>query len=242
MNQPTRFTALTYNVLAQEYVFAARYPNCTPESLEPEGRRTRLLRRVVAFDADLICLQECEEALFRPLEHALGNEFVSLIALKLGKPEGSALFARRSVFSIDGHETLRYRATSGGHAPLAQLAFLRFGGAPLTVANTHLTFQPEATPNHLGLAQLRELLARRDELPPASWLLAGDFNALSTSAVVQSALAAGFEETCRTQRPWDTTNINGGVGRSTTSSRRPDTSSPSHSHCRSSRRTRRCRR
>lgn len=209
MNERTSFTAVTYNVLAQEYVFPDRYPLSPPEALEADGRRARLLQRILALGADLLCLQECEHGVFDALRTTLGGAFTSMLTLKIGKPEGCAIFARRSVLTLEGHETLHYRATSGHHAPLAKLAFFQFDGAPLTVANTHLTFQPDSTPNHLGLAQLRELLARRAALPAATWLLAGDFNALSTSAVLNAAYEAGFDESCRTQRPWDTCNING---------------------------------
>ena len=57
---------------------------------------------------------------------------------------------------------------------------------------------------------MRELLAHRDATAPdALWLLAGDFNAISQSAVVAAALERGMDESCRTQRPWDTCAING---------------------------------
>lgn len=209
MNEQSRFIAVTWNVLAQAYVSPDRYPVSPPEALDPHLRRRRIIERLITLDADLLCLQEAEHDVFRELQAAIGDRYTSSLVLKVGKVEGCALFARRSVFEWVGNETLRYQATSGGHAPLAQLVHLRFDGGPLSVANTHLTFQPEATPDHLGHAQLRELLARRDELAPSTWLFAGDFNALSSSAVVRAALDGGLEESCLSQRPWDTCNING---------------------------------
>lgn len=207
--QRPSFTAVTYNVLAQAYVFPDRYPTSPPEALQAEPRRRRVVERLLAIDADLLCLQEAEHELFRDLQAAMNHDCTSHLVLKLGKPEGCAFFARRSKFEWLGNETLRYQRTSGGHAPIAQIVHLRFDGAPLSIANTHFTFAPESTPDHPGLSQLRELVARRDALPSATWLFAGDFNALSQSELVRFAYGAGLEESCRTQRPWDTTNING---------------------------------
>lgn len=208
-DQRPSFTAVTYNVLAQAYVFPDRYPLSAPEALEPAGRRARIVERLRALDADLLCLQEVEPELFHELERVLADRFTSHLVLKLGKPEGCAVFAARARFEWLSNETLRYQCTNGSHAPLAQLVHLRFDGAPLSIANTHFTFASESTPHHPGVAQLRELLARRDASPPVTWLFAGDFNALSQSELVKLAYASGLEESCRTQRPWDTTNING---------------------------------
>lgn len=208
-DQRPSFTAVTYNVLAQAYVFPDRYPLSPPEALEPARRRALLVERLRALDADLFCLQEVEPELFHELKRVLQGRFTSHLVLKLGKPEGCAVFAARARFEWLGTETLRYQRTSGSHAPLAQLVHLRVDGAPLSIANTHLTFASDSTPDHPGVAQLEELLAKRDASPPATWLFAGDFNALSQSQLVKLAYASGLEESCRTQRPWDTTNING---------------------------------
>lgn len=55
-----------------------------------------------------------------------------------------------------------------------------------------------------------ELLALRDrEGSTTPWIIAGDLNATADSPVLAAALERGFELGCRTQRPWDTTSING---------------------------------
>src|SRR5262249_34369258 len=81
----------------------------------------------------------------------------------------------------------------------------------LRVAVTHLAWAPESTPadEHVGRRQMLEMLARRDAEPDAIWIFAGDFNAISQSAVVEAAYQRGMAESCRAQRPWDTAAING---------------------------------
>jgi endonuclease/exonuclease/phosphatase (EEP) superfamily protein YafD len=73
-----------------------------------------------------------------------------------------------------------------------------------------LRWQADSTPKneHIGHAQLQELLTHIEE-DAARWLVVGDFNATSDSEVLRGAYARGWEESCRSLRPWDTTNING---------------------------------
>ena len=57
-------TIATYNILAKAYAAPNRYPNCAPSVLAPKGRLPTLIGRVIGLDADVLCIQECEEAVF----------------------------------------------------------------------------------------------------------------------------------------------------------------------------------
>src|SRR5690606_10042676 len=96
--------------------------------------------------------------------------------------------------------------------PLALLAALDDGGRRLCVASTHLEWEPQSTPAHAhtGCKQLVELLDARAGFAPegSPWLVGGDFNAISQSPPVDAALARGLRWSCRSQRPWDTCNLN----------------------------------
>lgn len=207
----TMFSATTYNVLAQCYVRPDRYRTSPAEALEPASRRARLLARIEGLGSDLLCLQEVEPDIYEALRAHLDSTHASAYAKRAGRSEGSALFARRSVFEWHGHEVLHFVAHRPGDDDLALIARLAVDTQSLHVATTHLTWQPDETPldEHLGRRQMLELLTYRDAASAdITWLLAGDFNATSQSPVLAAAYERGLAESCRAQRPWDTTAIN----------------------------------
>jgi endonuclease/exonuclease/phosphatase family metal-dependent hydrolase len=207
----TKFSTATYNVLAQCHIRADRYPSSPPEALEADKRRRALLERLDGLPVDLLCLQEVEPDLFDLLRARLDASHQGAFAPRGSGREGSALFARRSVFAWDGHEVLSFAAQRRRDRELALIARLTVAGRPLHVAVTHLAWQPQDTApaEHVGRRQIAELLDRRDAAPADStWIVAGDFNAISQSVVLEEAYRRGLAESCRTQRPWDTTAIN----------------------------------
>ncbi|MET7332169.1 endonuclease/exonuclease/phosphatase family protein [Nonomuraea sp. NPDC005650] len=206
------FKAMTYNVLAQSFAHRDRYPRSTPEALDPTRRHALLLARIEEFDADLLCLQELEPAIYDGLRARLEATHHMAYVQRNRRPDGMAVFARRSLFGWLGHDELHFEAHRPGNDDLALIVRLTLDGQPLHVACTHLAWQPESTPRaeHLGYRQMLELAAYRDaKAPNATWIFAGDFNAISQSIVLAAALERGMDESCRSQRPWDTCAING---------------------------------
>ncbi len=213
MNQPS-FSALTYNVLAQAYVKPSRYRDVAPAALEATARRALLLRRITAIDADILCLQEVEPAVFEAVGTALPNHG-GVFEQKRGRPEGSATFFRRERFTLEHSASLHYAACEPGYDHLALVTSLRDQSRPsstLAVANTHLRWQSERTAasSHLGALQLTELLTYLGgRYADQTWLIAGDLNAISQSPVLEHAQRAGLVLSARSLRPWDTALING---------------------------------
>jgi mRNA deadenylase 3'-5' endonuclease subunit Ccr4 len=208
----TTFTAMTYNVLAQAYVHPDRYPLSPAEALDPARRRDLLLTRIRALDADLLCLQELEPASYDGVRTLLDATHDSEYVPRGRRPEGVAVFARRGPLTRYGHHVVHFDAHRPGDDDLALVVSFTVDGRPLHVACTHLTWQPDSTPpaEHLGHRQMVELLAHRDATAPDdTWIFAGDFNATSTSVVLTAARERGMDESCRTQRPWDTVAIGG---------------------------------
>lgn len=201
------FNAVTYNVLAQSYIRPDRYPGVPPEHLEPAARQRLLVSHIAALDADLLCLQEVEPALLAALERVLGAGHTTRYAQRPSRPDGCAIITRDSAFTINSCETLHY--TIGDQ--LALIVQLTHAGTPLVVASTHLRWQPRSTPpqQHIGHLQMQELLAALEATGTPARILAGDLNAISQSIVVSGAEVRGMALSCRSQRPWDTTNIGG---------------------------------
>ena len=116
-----------------------------------------------------------------------------------GKPDGCALFARRSSCTITAWSRLDYNAgpSNGpvsGH--LAQLATIVWQERQLTVANTHLKWAPDDTPReeHLGARQLDQLVALAETERSEGWLICGDLNCTPHSHVLAPMRAAGFRD------------------------------------------------
>jgi CCR4-NOT transcription complex subunit 6 len=55
---PGTFTVLSYNMLADLYARSDIYSYCPPWALSWAYRRQNLLREVVGYQADILCLQE----------------------------------------------------------------------------------------------------------------------------------------------------------------------------------------
>src|SRR5436190_517476 len=130
------FTLATYNVLADAYILPERYTEIPPADLEPALRHCRLLDRLVRLDADILCLQEVEAAVFESIARHLPDHQGQLARKRARQPDGCATFVRRGLPVV---ETAIYSYGDGtGH--VAQITSLELdgGAARLGVANTHL--------------------------------------------------------------------------------------------------------
>ncbi|MBX2799838.1 MAG: endonuclease/exonuclease/phosphatase family protein [Myxococcales bacterium] len=205
-------SVVTYNVLAQAYVKPERYPLSDPDALAAAPRRALLLDTLASYVGDVLCLQEVEPELLDGVRERWPDHTVCY-GQKHGKPDGSAVIVPPGDITVIHHETLHFEAVEPGYDHVAVAAQLRVGDRALGVVSTHLRWQPRRTPDdqHLGRLQLLELLHHveqmRDTCP--AWVICGDFNALSESVVIREALDRGYRLSCRSQRPWDTVNIDG---------------------------------
>ena len=167
------FTILTYNVLAEIYATPDAYPYCAPWALPWNFRRRSILRELVSYRADIMCLQEVQadhfENFFEP-ELAKFNytgvykcktrEFMG----QYGKMDGCAIFYRRDKFVVvpNGSNEVEFNSVARQRHSndkrllnrllkdnVAQLLFLEMS-APhpasrrqLVVANTHINAAPD---------------------------------------------------------------------------------------------------
>jgi endonuclease/exonuclease/phosphatase family metal-dependent hydrolase len=206
----TIFTAATYNVLAQSFAHADRYPHSPPEALDQDRRHALLVDRIEQLDVDLLCLQEVERDLYGEVWNRLRRTHEGAYAGRETRPDGVAVFAKRYPFGYLKHDVLRLESNRDRSPNLAVIAHLTLGGRPLRVVCAHLASEPRSTPRaeHAGYHQMLELLAHRDSVAPDdTWIFAGDFNANSRSFVLDAARERGMVDSC--PRPWDTAVING---------------------------------
>jgi 2',5'-phosphodiesterase len=100
---------ISYNILADAYAtsdFAIShlYPYCHPDHLETEYRMQLILQELIAYAADVICLQECDRKsynqYFMPLLDHMGYHQSSHSCKEGSVSEGCAIFIRTSNTSI----------------------------------------------------------------------------------------------------------------------------------------------
>lgn len=175
---------ISWNVLAEAYIRREYYPDTPPEVFQRARRRKAVADRVASMSqAEVICLQECDSALFTLLEETLPDASGRLFR-KRGRGEGCAIFVRHALTSEPSFRELVFSDLSG-HIALA----VTFAG--ITVITTHLKWQPEGgtVDEHCGRRQLAEIL---DAWPTGARIVCGDFNAEPASCVLDLARARGL--------------------------------------------------
>jgi len=167
------FTLLTYNVLAEIYATNDAFPYCAQWALAWNYRRRTILRELINYRADVMCLQEVQADHFENfLEPELAKyNYAGMHKCKTrefmgqyGKMDGCAILYRRDKFSIvpggvhdvEFNQIARHRHGAQKHElsrllkdNVAQVLLLELI-APhpstrrqLLVANTHINASPE---------------------------------------------------------------------------------------------------
>ena len=176
LDDADQLRVVSYNILADVFADTEHgrnnlYPYCPPYALNFYYRRQLILKELLDYHADIICLQECELKMFESfLEPAMRNEgYRGLLKLKLGDmPEGEALFFRTSRFKhqIDASVSIREAIDTPANAALkaqigpesellasikkrhaiAQINILMDSQTHrhLIIVNTHLYFRPNS--------------------------------------------------------------------------------------------------
>ncbi|XP_042048397.1 carbon catabolite repressor protein 4 homolog 1-like [Salvia splendens] len=86
------FTALSYNILSDAYATNELYSYCPTWALSWTYRRQNLLREIVGYRADIVCLQEVQS-----------NHFEEFFAPELDKYGYQALFKRKTAEVFSGN-------------------------------------------------------------------------------------------------------------------------------------------
>lgn len=167
---------VSYNVLAAAYVRPEFYRGCAPAALEPRARLAAVLERIhgLSDGPSIICLQEAE----RELVDALGCQ-CEFFQKSQNKPDGCAILVNHP--GSYHWSRFHYGDGSGHGALLLHLP-------NLTVATTHIKWDPPESRPGYGMGQIKELLQKIQS--PA--VLCGDFNCESLDPIVVACREAGF--------------------------------------------------
>lgn len=195
------FRLASYNILADSYVKPQWYPHVEPEALRWDKRKLALAERIARLDADLLCLQEVEADAYALFEHRLSAQgYAGIYAQKeRGKSDGCATFFRQQALRFAGSETLHYHDRLGAEPDSGHLALITNFTSErgvIRVVNTHLRWDKADKPpeEHIGYRQLSELIDHHftPDQTAFAWIICGDLNAESGSAIVNKLADSGF--------------------------------------------------
>ena len=211
MAAPPCLSLVTWNILAPAYASPSKFTWASSDALAWERRQQRIVRRLQEIDADVVCLQEVEVALWDAFSEQLSRFGYDGILQDTGShPIANAVLLRRGLL-----EPVRCESRSRA---LIVVARASSGAPPLYIGNVHL--EAGAEKGATRYAQLRSLLRRIElqraidaaaeqgrprSLSPstdaagASVVLAGDFN-FDRSAELHTFLARGTPPGARTGR------------------------------------------
>lgn len=170
----------TWNVLATAYIRPQYYSGVEPLRLDPAWRVPAVARRAGELQADVLCLQEVERAMFDAVANELAPlGYAGFLQMKpMGRPDGCATFLRG--VAVESEQKLVL-----AHGHIAQMVEL--AGGPVIV-NTHLKWNPPG--EQFGEEQARQIL---ESLPEARFVvLCGDLNAEPGSGPLRVFEDAGF--------------------------------------------------
>lgn len=153
--QAPELSVLTWNILADVYVRANSYEYCDPSALQWSNRKHRVIEHLIRLDADILCLQEVEDAtFFIERLNALGYDAVYAMRPKQ-KRDGCLTVWRRSLLRQVGTQTLvdfnqigtALSLSSHERNNIGTINVLEFASGPsrgqkVVVANTHLYWNP----------------------------------------------------------------------------------------------------
>eukprot|EP00891_Asterochloris_glomerata_P003815 jgi/Astpho2/3815/fgenesh1_pm.00062_%23_7_t len=218
----SKFTALTYNLLADLYTSADAFPASTPLHLHWQYRKQNLLRELLAYKADVLCLQEVQS---NHIHDFLAPELDKLYTGTGVAMDGCATFFRKDRFALVKKYEVEFnkaalslsdaipevqkkaaltRLLKDNVALIAVLEALdpghpdtRTGGRRqlICVANTHIHANPEL--NDVKLWQVHTLLKGLEKIAASAdipMLVAGDFNSVPGSAAHQLLVKQTVDE------------------------------------------------
>lgn len=136
-----RFTLLSYNMLADLYATADQFGYCPSWALAWSYRRLNLVRELLGYGADIMCLQEVQS-----------NHFADYLAPEMAKAGYTAIFKKktsevytRNSYAIDGCATFFRRDKFA----LVKKYEVEFNKAALSLAETLPPEQKKAALNRL---------------------------------------------------------------------------------------------
>mmetsp|Transcript_10923 Transcript_10923/g.27498 ORF Transcript_10923/g.27498 Transcript_10923/m.27498 type:complete len:336 (-) Transcript_10923:594-1601(-) len=204
------FRVMSYNCLAE--IYARKFTYTHAWALAWTYRRRNLIREILAYDADILCLQEVQadhfEDHYKPWLERMGYDGVFKSKTRedmgrRGKVDGCATFYKRSMFGLRGKHEVEFnsiarqrmkdsrvlnRVLKGNIGLIVILEVLDGSRLTLCVANTHIFWDPDLSDVKLFqvdcfMQKLEEISAQLAVDVPI--ILCGDFNSEPSSSVYE---------------------------------------------------------
>lgn len=219
---------VSYNLLADTYAQTefsrtVLYPYCAPYALELDYRQNLIQKELTGYNADLICLQEVDRAVFAdslvPALEAFGLEGV----FRIKQHEGLATFYRKSKFTLLSQHDISFQEALGSDPlhkelleklalnPLAQEKVLQRSSVlqisvlqstkdpskKICVANTHLYWHPKG--GYIRLIQMAVALVHIRNVscnlyPGIPVIFCGDFNSTPSTGLYHFVINGSITE------------------------------------------------
>nr|XP_004661365.1 2',5'-phosphodiesterase 12 [Jaculus jaculus] len=219
---------VSYNILADTYAQTefsrtVLYPYCAPYALEVDYRQNLIQKELTGYNADLICLQEVDRAVFAdslvPALEAFGLEGV----FRIKQHEGLATFYRKSKFHLLSQHDISFQEALESDPlhkdllgklvryPLAQEKVLQRSSVlqvsvlqsvtdstkKICVANTHLYWHPKG--GYIRLIQMAVALAHIRHVSCALYpgipvIFCGDFNSTPSTGMYHFVINGSIAE------------------------------------------------
>ena len=193
---------MSYNILADHYAqehAQELYASVPWAALEWTSRADMIAKEVAHWDPDVVCFQEVDhykhlQALLKP--HGYKGVYTQRTG---GRPDGLALFWRRSRFTAEVFKGLEF-ASMNLKDNVCQLIVLRSkeeSSVALLIANIHVLFNPKR--GDIKLAQVRTMLESAHSLVsglptgPCPVVVCGDFNSAAGSPIYEFVLRGELE-------------------------------------------------
>lgn len=197
----SHFRVMTYNILADHYAqehCRELYSAVPWVALEWSKRAEMIAKEVEHWSPDVVCFQEVDH-----FEHLKGllkpHGYKGVYAARTGgRPDGLAMFWKRSRFSAEAIQVLEF-ADMGLKDNVCQLTVLRSkdNAFALLVTNIHVLFNPKR--GDIKLGQVRTMLEAAHALVtarpagPCPVIVSGDFNSAAGSPLYEFMLQGELE-------------------------------------------------
>jgi nocturnin len=189
-NDGYSFSVLNMNILADGL---DNFTSVPKKALDWEYRKTLLLKSLMHYNPDIICLQEVNHYhdFFKCIleKHGYTGKFAEKTkspCTQFNAPkDGCAIFSKNTTFENIFHE----RIELPGNGQIFQKLYLSFcnKNKHIFIFNTHLKAKKQF--EHIRIMQMKSIMSEIDNCqhvnPNAAIILSGDFNTRPTSKTVQ---------------------------------------------------------
>lgn len=178
MTAGTAFKIMTFNVLAQVYIYEKRYSYASKLALSWDHRFAQISQKILHHNCDIICLQEVEQEHFVQFWVPLLEQHGYAGVMQQKRTVGNATFWKQAQFV---HKSCNHRS----RAMLHHLEHVANPQKQLLVANVHLhgTEHVERFCQIKSVIKYLQQMHKNVDCHKQCLVICGDFNATESSGI-----------------------------------------------------------